>query len=177
MRNEIETKPIETKRNNRNQTKLNETKPKSKTIFKTKSSKQVCTLCWMNFESTLNQRLNLNSTLIPRCFNVVCPVGPYCDTEESIEHLIFNCNLSKDIWRYTSDKVHFDITWKIIVIGFYSECNNTTYTFNNIFSFIAFKIYKYKMKCRILNEDMSTNNIRLFLKKMHRCNNIKQSNC
>jgi hypothetical protein len=58
---------------------------------------------------------------------------PYCGTNKSIEHLIFNCNLSKDIWRYISDKVHFDITWKIIVIGFYSECNNVTYTFNNIF--------------------------------------------
>ena len=37
-------------------------------------------------------------------------------------------------WRYTSDKVHFDITWKIIVIGFYVQHTLSTTFFPSLLS-------------------------------------------
>jgi hypothetical protein len=37
------------------------------------------TTCWMDVKSTLNQRLNQNSTLIQRLFNIVCLLGFFLD--------------------------------------------------------------------------------------------------
>lgn len=45
-----------------------------------------------------------------------------------------------------------NITWKTIVIGFFYEFTDTTKLFNNVISFVGYKIYKYKMKCRLQNE-------------------------
>lgn len=45
----------------------------------------------------------------------------------------------------------FNIKWKHVVIGFYFEFNQNTNLLNNFISFIALKIYKYKMFCRIEN--------------------------
>lgn len=41
---------------------------------------------------------------------------------------------------------------KFIIIGFPAYCNKNTFIFNNVLSFVAFKIYKYKMKCIVLND-------------------------
>ena len=45
----------------------------------------------------------------------------------------------------------FNIKWKRVVKGFYFEFNQNTNLLNNFISFIALKIYKYKMFCRIEN--------------------------
>ena len=46
------------------------------------------------------------------------------------------------------------IKWKHIVVGFYCEENDKIKTLNLFISFVAFRIYKYKMLCRLdsLNE-------------------------
>ena len=58
----------------------------------------------------------------------------------------------------------FNIKWKHVVIGFYFEFNQNTNLLNNFISFIALKIYKYKMFCRIQNlqetEFSLTNNVK-----------------
>ena len=43
----------------------------------------------------------------------------------------------------------FNIKRKHVVIGFYFEFNQNTNLLNNFIFFIALKIYKYKMFCRI----------------------------
>ena len=58
----------------------------------------------------------------------------------------------------------FNIKWKHVVIGFYFEFNQNINLLNNSISFIALKIYKYKMFCRIENiqetEASLNNNVR-----------------
>ena len=41
--------------------------------------------------------------------------------------------------------MNFEIKWKHIVIGFYHEDNIKVKTLNNLISFTALKLYKYKM--------------------------------
>ena len=48
-----------------------------------------------------------------------------------------------------------DGTWKVIVLGFYHENNDNTIFQNNLLSFIGLSMFKYKMKCRVLKEKMS----------------------
>ena len=41
------------------------------------------------------------------------------------------------------------IKWKHIVVGFYCEENDKIKTLNLFSSFVAFRIYEYKMLCRL----------------------------
>ena len=41
------------------------------------------------------------------------------------------------------------IKWKQIVVGFYCEENDKIKTLNLFISFVAFRIYQYKMLCRL----------------------------
>lgn len=74
------------------------------------------------------------------------------NVEEDIKHPIFDCCISNPIWKKVSDIFNIYVKWKVIVIGFPEYCNKNTLIFNNGLSFVAYKIYKYKMKCRVLND-------------------------
>lgn len=87
-----------------------------------------------------------------------------CNVEEDIKHLIFDCCISNPIWKKISDILNINVTWKVIVIGFPVYCNKSTFIFNNVLSFEAYKIYKYKMKCRVLNDIVTYNGLLCFLK-------------
>ena len=80
-------------------------------------------------------------------------IDKYCllchDSIENNEHLIFSCKNVQEIWKKASVCLKFSVSWKTIVIGFYDEVNDKTVLMNNIISFIAYRIYKYKMFCRI----------------------------
>ena len=43
----------------------------------------------------------------------------------------------------------FKIQWKHVVVGFYLEDNSKIEVLNTTISFVACKIYKYKMYCRL----------------------------
>ena len=75
------------------------------------------------------------------------------------------------IWQVVSLYFNFEITWKIIVLGFYNEVNSKTIRLNNIISFVCYKIYKYKMRCRLLQENMCEFNLVRMLK-----NELKKQN-
>lgn len=89
---------------------------------------------------------------------------PNCNVEEDIKHLIFDCCLSNPIWKKVSEILNINVTWKVIVIGFPAYCNKNTFIFNNVLSFVTYKIYKYKMKCRVLNDIVTYNGLLCFLK-------------
>lgn len=76
---------------------------------------------------------------------------------EDIEHLLYNCEIVKPIWEKIGSYLMFTVTWKIIVpvLGFYNEVNEKTLVFNNLIAFVAYTIYKYKMKCTFYDETMS----------------------
>ena len=63
--------------------------------------------------------------------------------------------------NFITDKYRTE--WKIIVIGFPAYCRKNTFILNNVLSFIAYKIYNYKMKCRILNENVTNVSLLCFL--------------
>jgi hypothetical protein len=128
-------------------------------------------LKWKKF----SKKMCLNSTIsycIIYCHAVSMLVAgkilkkkcPLCNTEEDIKHLIYDCNLTKLIWDKVSNALNFNITWKNVVFGFYLTCNNTSYLYNNMISFVAYKLYKYKMKCKILNEIVTFDGAKCFLK-------------
>lgn len=95
-----------------------------------------------------------------------------CQTIEDCEHLLFSCKLVKHIWQEVGNFFDFEISWKILVLGFHYENNIKTRRLNNIMSFICFSIYKYKMSCRINQERMSKENLKYFVK-----NNLIVENC
>lgn len=72
-----------------------------------------------------------------------------CNMPENIKHLIFECDLLMPLKRKISLILNIDVTWKLIVIDFIFTCNKYTFILITTLSFIACKIYKYKMKCRI----------------------------
>lgn len=89
----------------------------------------------------------------------------YCQSSnENNEHLIFLCENVKEIWKSVSDCLKFDVSWKNIILGFYDELNDKTILLNNIISFIAYRIYKYKMFCRLDNNRESIGDIRKHIK-------------
>ena len=81
----------------------------------------------------------------------------YPDTIENTKHLIFECVNIQNIWKILSAAIRFDIQWKHIVIGFFLEYNEKVSIFNNIISFIACRIYKYKIivdYSQLMNQNM-----------------------
>ena len=119
--------------------------------------------------SEFNYKL-LNNLLCNRLFlskwkntSPLCTMCP--DTIENTKHLIFECVNIQNIWKILSAAIRFDIQWKHIVIGFCLEYNEKVSIFNNIISFIACRIYKYKMYCRLESIDESEYAIRFPLKK------------
>ena len=87
-----------------------------------------------------------------------------CDTLETCEHLIYNCRNVQSLWKLLSLYLKFDVKWKHIAVGFYFEKNRKTLDLNFIISYIAFKIYKYKMYCRLEKKDEKEFEIRNHVK-------------
>ena len=89
----------------------------------------------------------------------------FCENEiENIEHLMYSCENVKEIWNLLGISLNIDLKWKHIIIGFYHEDNIKVKTLNNLISFTALKLYKFKMLCRIDNKQETVLNIRMNLK-------------
>ena len=111
----------------------------------------------------LNGILN-NNVFVSKWNKDVSPLCEICKTEEDTKHLLYDCKMNKSIWQKVNSFFNFDITWKIIVLGFFYENNEKVLLLNNLIAFITFIMYKYKMKCRIKNESISETNLRRNLK-------------
>jgi hypothetical protein len=96
----------------------------------------------------LNNLLN-NRNHLSKWKNIsnLCPHCKECI--ETNKHLLFECQNVERIWKMVSEILKFEISWKAIVVGFYNETNRKTILLNNVISFIALRIYKYKMWCRL----------------------------
>ena len=88
-----------------------------------------------------------------------------CTNEvEYTKHLIYNCSITKRIWNIVSFTLKFEVEWKHIVLGFYNSKSDYIDFLNYLISFIACKIYKYRMFCRLESLDENTYNISTHLK-------------
>ena len=80
-----------------------------------------------------------------------------CTNEvEYTKHLIYNCSITKRIWNIVSFTLKFEVEWKHIVLGFYNSKSDYIDFLNYLISFIACKIYKYRMFCRLESLDENT---------------------
>ena len=89
-----------------------------------------------------------NNAYVSKWNKDVSPLCEICKDEENIKHLLYDCKIIKTIWEKVSSFLKLDVTWKIIVLGFYAEVSDKTLLLNNLIAFITFSMYKYKMKCR-----------------------------
>ena len=109
----------------------------------------------------------------------VCPADI-----EFTQHLIYSCSNVQRIWNIVRLILNFEIKWKHIVLGFYHGKSDYIDFLNFLISFIACKIYKYKMFCRLESLDENSYNIsanvksalhvlhRIYLYKGYRFSNI-----
>ena len=100
-----------------------------------------------------------NNLAVSKRNKTVSPLCDVCLVDEYITHLLFECNIVKNIWQNIEKILCFRITWKHIVLGFYDENNSKTRKINNFISFVCYNIYKYKMKCRFEENHMSKENL------------------
>ena len=107
-------------------------------------------ICEFNYK-LLNNTLCCNSFLF-KCKYRASALCNMCDEIEDIRHLIFDCEHVHILWKNLSSVLNFDVQWKHVVLGFYSERNSKIQFLNTFVSFIAYKIYKFKMFCRVTNK-------------------------
>ena len=83
-----------------------------------------------------------NKDISPEC--IICKV------DEDMKHMLFACSKVKCIWKTIGDYFRVQIQWKHLVIGYYSNLNNTTRLLNWIFVLVCYSIFKinnmYKWK-------------------------------
>lgn len=125
-------------------------------------------ICEFNYKM-LNNTVCCNSFLF-KCKYRSSASCNMCSENEDVKHLIFECEHVKMIWSTLSLVIGFDIQWKHVILGFYFERNTKIRYFNTIVSFIAYKIFKYKMCCRSQKKTETYNELVLYLKNNIRYN-------
>lgn len=88
----------------------------------------------------------------------------YCREIENTKHMVFDCILVKNIWKKVSAILKINIAWKHLVLGFIYNGNQSNVVLNNVISFIACKIFKYKMKCKLIEDNVTNEGLILFLR-------------
>lgn len=78
--------------------------------------------------------------------------------------MVFDCILVKNIWKKVSAILKIIISWKHLVLGFIYNGNQNNVVLNNVISFIACKILKYKMKCKLIEDNVTNEGLILFLR-------------
>ena len=85
--------------------------------------------------------------------------------------MIFKSSNVRRICNILGLTLKFDITWKHIVLGFYHIDSEYIDSLNFIISYIACRIYKYKMVCRVeMLEETEFNLYHHLLKVKHTYN-------
>ena len=103
------------------------------------------------FNYKLIHNLLCNNLLISKWDKTITNKCKQCrDDIENAKHLIFDCSNVQHIWKIASMCIKFTISWKHVVIGFYLENNELSKMYNYFISFIAYRIYKCKMYCRVV---------------------------
>lgn len=82
-----------------------------------------------------------------------------CKRNENTKHLIFECENVSEIWNALNVYLKIDIKWKHVLLGFFSEQNRKIVSLNTLISYVAYRIYKYKMYCRIHSLEETNYNI------------------
>jgi len=76
-----------------------------------------------------------------RCNTQVCPI---CKTEETIEHIYFDCKVIKHTWRKISDCLKVNLTWEKVIIGYTEDL--IIHRLRNLIIIILYARYKFWLK-------------------------------
>ena len=82
-----------------------------------------------------------------------------CHISETTKHIIFECENVVQVWNALSNYLNLNVKWKHIIVSFFHERNRKTKSLNLLISYIAYRIYKYKMYCRLNSFDETCYNI------------------
>ena len=69
-----------------------------------------------------------------------------------IKHLLYDCIHVQFVWKMLSLVLSFNVQLKHVILGYDFEQNSKVCFLNTVISILAFKIYKYKMYCRLQNK-------------------------
>ena len=83
-----------------------------------------------------------------------------CGENETVEHILFECDRVKNIWKRVGEILKLDISWHHIVLGL-DEINakQINVTRNNIITIITYSIYALWVKCGETKESFKYLNI------------------
>ena len=83
-----------------------------------------------------------------------------CGENETVEHMLFECDRVKNVWKRVGEILKLDISWHHIVLGL-DEINakQINVTRNNIITIITYSIYALWVKCGETKESFKYLNI------------------
>ena len=99
-----------------------------------------------------------------------------CDHNETVSHMLFECEQIKIIWDNISQSVNFKISLKEIICGYTNFDNSKIVkTINYIITLVAYAIFKKNSKCKFENIEYKIesviyqiiNDIKSFLRYIH----------
>lgn len=88
---------------------------------------------------------NLNVSEWNKDVNFLCK---HCLVIKDTEYLLYKCTVVENIWRKIIFFLGFEITWKIVTLGFHYEIKKIKSNKIKKFTFICFITFKSKMECR-----------------------------
>ena len=98
----------------------------------------------------------------------VKPECSICKTIETTEHMLYECQKVKGIWRIVSLCLGMDVRWKQTVIVFpLCHDSNKVIMYNNLLTTVAYSIFKTNMYCKY--NIMSYSNIDIYFKLRKIC--------
>ena len=66
----------------------------------------------------INCLLNTNIS-VSKWNKDVSPLCELCNVSEDSEHLLFSCTITSYLWEKIGILLKFNVSWKLIVLGFY----------------------------------------------------------
>ena len=94
-----------------------------------------------------------------------------CNDTEDIKHLLYDCIHVLYVWKMLSLVLSSEVQWKHVILGFYFQQNSKLFFLNTVISFLAFKIYKYKLYWSLQNKAEQESMLMSYVK------NILINNC
>ena len=116
------------------------------------------------FNYKLLNNILCNNYLVSKWNPAVKKECTVCGAIENTKHLIFECTNVKNIWTIVGFILNFEVQWKHVLVGFYYEKSDKVSMLNNLISYVACRMYKYKMFCRLETLEESEYAIRYHLK-------------
>ena len=88
-----------------------------------------------------------------------------CKIPDSIEHILYECTISQDVWKIVENEFKCKMNLSSIVLGIDvgKKPKYVNKIREEIISYIAYLLYTYKMKCKNQKDVFSIKNIKIYV--------------